>query len=163
LAEGTDTLVRDLQDGAYRQRIYEEFTKGLDVWHKRQILVGWDNIVISGVTRPENKWMEGQDCLTSVQKLDKNPMCDLLAEENLAVTMISRYGSPQILEKFLTHSQGTAGFEGVYCGRSHPRLYGTYPRFIREFVKEKEALNLPEAIYKITVLPANIRGLNSYP
>ena len=162
LSEGTDALVRNLRDSVYRQRIHEEFTKGLDVWHNRQISVGWDNIVISAVTKPENKWMEGKDCLTLAQKLDKNPIdfvCDLLAEENLAVTMISHYGSPKILEKVLMHSQGTVGSDGIYCGRPHPRLYGTYPRFIREFAKEKKALSLPEAIHKITGLPASILGL----
>lgn len=162
LAEGTQALVRNLKDPNYRARIHEEFKKGLDVWHNRQISVGWENIVISAVTKPENKWMEGKDCQTLANELGKNPIdfvCDLLAEEELAVTMISHYGSPQVLEKVLTHPQATLGTDGIYCGRPHPRLYGSYPKFLREFVFEKKLLTLPEAIRKITALPASILGL----
>ena len=39
-------------------------------------------------------------------------------------------------------------------GSPHPRLYGTFPRVIRRFVREKKILSLEEAIHKMTGLPA---------
>ena len=39
-------------------------------------------------------------------------------------------------------------------GKPHPRLYGTFPRVIRRFVRELKILTLEEAIYKMTGLPA---------
>jgi N-acyl-D-amino-acid deacylase len=87
-------------------------------------------------------------------------VCDLLAEEKLAVTMISFYGSDEVLEKVLAHSHATVGSDGIYGGRPHPRLYGTYPRFIKLFVREKSMFTLPEAIRKVTSFPAQILGIS---
>ena len=41
-----------------------------------------------------------------------------------------------------------------------PRLYGTYPRFIQKYVREKKMFTLAEAIRKITSFPAEILGLS---
>ncbi len=87
-------------------------------------------------------------------------VCDLLAEEELAVTMITFYGSDEVLEKILAHSHATVGTDGIYGGRPHPRLYGTYPRFIKMFVREKSMFTLPEAIRKVTSFPAQILGIS---
>ena len=73
--------------------------------------------------------------------------------------MISFYGSAQLLEKVLGHPQATVGSDGIFGGRPHPRLYGAYPRFLREFVQVKELMSLPEAIRKVTGFPAEILGL----
>jgi N-acyl-D-amino-acid deacylase len=87
-------------------------------------------------------------------------VCDLLAEEELAVTMITFYGSDEVLEKILAHSHATVGTDGIYGGRPHPRLYGTFPRFIKMFVREKSMFTLPEAIRKVTSFPAQILGIS---
>ena len=87
-------------------------------------------------------------------------VCDLLAEEELAVTMITFYGSEEVLEKVLAHSHATVGSDGIYGGRPHPRLYGTYPRFIEMFVREKRMFTLPQAIGKVTSLPARVLGIS---
>jgi N-acyl-D-amino-acid deacylase len=41
----------------------------------------------------------------------------------------------------------------------HPRGWGTYPRILGEYVREKGVLSLEEAIRKITSLPATFLGL----
>ncbi len=161
--EGIPKLVRNLMKPEYRRRIHEDFTKGLDVWHNRQISVGWENIIVSAVKLEKNKWMEGKSCqqigeFQSKQTLDA--VLELLSEENLAVTMISFYGSEKIMEKVICHPLGTIGSDGIYGGRPHPRLYGTFPCYIRHFVREKKLLSLEEAVRKITSYPALILGLH---
>jgi N-acyl-D-amino-acid deacylase len=42
---------------------------------------------------------------------------------------------------------------------AHPQDAGTFPRFIRELVKERGQLTLPDAISRITSLPAERLGL----
>ncbi len=86
-------------------------------------------------------------------------VCDLLAEEKLAVTMISFYGSEDVLRKVLSHPCATVGSDGIYGGRPHPRLYGSYPRFLRQYVRESRTFTLEEAVRKITSFPAKILGL----
>ncbi|MDR1731547.1 MAG: D-aminoacylase [Synergistaceae bacterium] len=160
--EGTEALIKNLMAPEYRARIHEEFTKGLDVWHNRQISVGWDKILVTAVQLEKNRWMEGQSCQAIADAQGKNPIdavCDLLAEEKLAVTMISFYGSDEVLQKVLSHPQATVGSDGIYGGRPHPRLYGTYPKFLKEFALTKHVFTLPEAVRRVTSFPASILGL----
>ena len=161
-AEGTTALVENLMVPEFRARIHQDFEKGLDVWNNRAISIGWSNVIVSAVSSTKNRWMEGRDCADLARACGKDPIdfvCDLLAEENLAVTKISVYGSEQVLEKVLVHPQATVGSDGIYGGRPHPRLYGAYPRYLQKFVREKKRLSLPEAVRKITSFPAEILGL----
>ncbi|MFX1449391.1 MAG: amidohydrolase family protein [Promethearchaeota archaeon] len=54
---------------------------------------------------------------------------------------------------------GTDGFL-ISEGQTHPRSYGTYPRILSNYVREKKLVSLEEAIRKMTSLPASILGLN---
>ena len=45
-------------------------------------------------------------------------------------------------------------------GHPHPRAYGTFPRVLGQYVREKKLLSLEEAIYKMTSFPAQTYGLN---
>jgi N-acyl-D-amino-acid deacylase len=114
------------------------------------------------VRSEKNKWMEGSNCRALAQGLDKDPVdfvCDWLAEEELAVTMISHYGSPDVLARGLAHPSATIGTDGIYCGSPHPRLYGSYPRFLQEFVVHRRMMSWQEAIRKCTSQPAFVLGL----
>lgn len=42
----------------------------------------------------------------------------------------------------------------------HPRGHGTYARIIEEYVKKRQAIQLREAVRKMTAYPADILGLN---
>ncbi len=41
----------------------------------------------------------------------------------------------------------------------HPRSYGTFPRVLGKYVREKNVISLSEAIKKMTSMPANLLGL----
>jgi len=44
-------------------------------------------------------------------------------------------------------------------GKPHPRAYGAFPRKLKRYVSEREAISLPEAIRSMTSLPATLFGL----
>ena len=160
--QGPAALVSNLKTPAFRARIHADFRKGLAVWNNRQISVGWENIIVTAVQHDAHRWMEGQSCRAIAGKLGQDPIdmvCDLLAEENLAVTMITFYGSEAVMARVLAHPRAGVGSDGIYGGRPHPRLYGAFPRFIKHFVRDNGLLSLPEAIRKITGLPAQILGI----
>ena len=41
----------------------------------------------------------------------------------------------------------------------HPRSWGTYPKVLQEYVRERKVLTMERAIHKMTALPASIVGL----
>ena len=41
----------------------------------------------------------------------------------------------------------------------HPRYYGTFPRILGKYVREEKVISLPEAIRKMTYMPATKIGL----
>ena len=45
------------------------------------------------------------------------------------------------------------------AGKPHPRSYATNSRYIETFVMDKEMISMPEAVYKMTALPASRMGL----
>ena len=49
---------------------------------------------------------------------------------------------------------------GMYApGEGHPQIAGSFPRFFRKMVRERQELTLIEAIYRSTLLPAETLGL----
>lgn len=161
-AEGPEALINNLADDTFRSRIHREFEKGLDVWHNRQISVGWENILVSSVQNTKNKWMQGRSCSEIAAVEGKSPIdsiCDLLHEEKLTTTMISFYGSDEVLNKILTHPRATIGSDGVISEKPHPRLYGAFPKFLRDFCFDSKKLTIEESIRKITSFPAEILGI----
>jgi N-acyl-D-aspartate/D-glutamate deacylase len=47
----------------------------------------------------------------------------------------------------------------LHGGMPHPRNYGTFPRFLGHYVRERKIMGLPEAIKKMTSMPAAKVGL----
>jgi len=161
-AGGTEALIKNLKDSDYRQLIHDEFKKDLEHWNNRSVTIGWHNIFVTSVQTDANKWMEGKHIAELSDVTGKHPvdvLCDVLAEEKLAVTMVIFYGSEAVLEKVLTHPAATVGTDGVYGNKPHPRLFGCYPRFINEFVNKRKLLTMSEAIHKITSYPASLLGI----
>lgn len=67
-----------------------------------------------------------------------------------------------ILSDFSCVSSDGAGYSIGYkttSNRVHPRCFGTFPKFIKEFVREKKAITLENAISKITEMPRKKLGI----
>nr|WP_299073399.1 D-aminoacylase [uncultured Allomuricauda sp.] len=67
------------------------------------------------------------------------------------------------VERIMKHPQTMIASDGRLVkpgqGHPHPRWYGTFPRVLGHYVREKSTITLPEAIYKMTSLPATSLGL----
>ena len=67
------------------------------------------------------------------------------------------------VENIMRHPMTMIGSDGRLSrpgdGHPHPRAYGTFPRVLGYYVREKKVLELKEAIYKMTGLPAQRLGL----
>ena len=69
------------------------------------------------------------------------------------------------VENIMKHPQTMIASDGRLVrpgdGHPHPRWYGTFPRVLGHYVREKNTLSLSEAIYKMTLLPAKTIGLKN--
>jgi N-acyl-D-amino-acid deacylase len=94
-------------------------------------------------------------------------VCDLLVEEEGRVDAIVFTRSEENLQQILTRpyvmvasDSGTRAHVGPLSrGRPHPRTFGTFPRVLAVYVREKRLLDLPTAIRKMTLDPCRRFGL----
>ncbi len=67
------------------------------------------------------------------------------------------------VERIMRHPMTAIASDGRLVepgdGHPHPRWYGTYPRVLGEYVRERGVLTLEEAVRKMTSLPADRMGL----
>ena len=65
------------------------------------------------------------------------------------------------IETNLAHADMMVGSDGIpdLRGRPHPRLFGTFPRVLGKYVRERGILSLPEAVRRMTSLSAETFGM----
>jgi len=65
------------------------------------------------------------------------------------------------IETNLRHPRMMVGSDGIpnLKGRPHPRLFGTFPRVLGRYVRERGVIDLPEAVRKMTSLACDRFGL----
>jgi N-acyl-D-amino-acid deacylase len=108
--------------------------------------------------------MEGQTLEALIQQSGKDAVdfvCDLLLEEDLAVSHVSGGGgTDDDLLELLLHPLQMLGSDGLLIGEHlHPRTYGTFVRVLQKYVRERGVLRLEEAIRKFASFPAQRLGL----
>lgn len=63
--------------------------------------------------------------------------------------------SEQDVDRILAHPLAMVGSDGLaHDERPHPRLWGTFPRVLGHYVRERRLLSLEQAVHKMTGLPA---------
>jgi N-acyl-D-amino-acid deacylase len=64
------------------------------------------------------------------------------------------------MRRILAHPATMIGSDGLPNDpRPHPRLWGTFPRVLGRYSREEKLMSLPEAIHKMTAMPAHRFGL----
>jgi N-acyl-D-amino-acid deacylase len=87
---------------------------------------------------------------------------DLLAEERMGVGMISFSQSEEVVAKIMCEPYVNFCTDGLLGGKPHPRAYGTYPRILGRYVRERNLLTLEEAVRKMSGLAAETFQLKGY-
>ncbi|WP_080793857.1 N-acyl-D-amino-acid deacylase family protein [Corynebacterium pacaense] len=124
---------------------------------------GWENIVIASTASHR---FEGESILAISRRLCLDPVAAvaaILSEENLAATMIVHAMREEDVQTVLRHPNTMVGTDGLPVGtggRPHPRGYGSFPRILQKYVREMKTLSLPEALRRMTALPAEVFGLH---
>jgi dihydroorotase/N-acyl-D-amino-acid deacylase len=163
---GTAKLLERLKDPATRERIRKDMLTPSDEWENEwQQITGPESILIGSVQNPKLLPLQGKT-IDDVAKLwNKDPMdtiFDLLLQDD-AATGVAVYGmsEPDVVlalqQPWVSIDNDSSGVspEGI-LGRehAHPRAYGTFPRILREYVREEHKLTLEDAIRKFSAVPS---------
>ncbi|MFN7979551.1 MAG: D-aminoacylase [Vicinamibacterales bacterium] len=99
------------------------------------------------------------------QPLTQSATADMVIELQLkggCSAIFHSYDEPDV-ERFLQSPFGMIGSDGSLTklgdGSPHPRAFGTYPRVLGRYVRERKVLSLEEAVRKMTSFPAARLGL----
>src|SRR5258705_1516984 len=165
---GIGKLLERLADRATRRRIVEECLIDGERWGTvSQGGIGFDQVFIATCKRRE---LEGLNLAQIARQSGMAPaevLMNLLLEEKCTVGMVSFSQSIDNVAKVLAHPALMIGSdsiplyegEGDRPGKPHPRTYGTFPKVLGEYTRERKLFSLETAVHKMTGMAAQRIGL----
>lgn len=160
---------RDGGVSAFLSRLTEPTTAPaikLQAQAKVDLIGGWDNVQLSGVSAPEDRDGEGKRLGAYAESRGVDPYdmaVALLTRSRGDVGMLGHAMSEENLERILSHPLGMVCSDGggfaidgpTRRGSPHPRGIGSFPRVLSRYVRERKTLTLAQAIRKMSSLPAS--------
>ena len=151
---GVEMLLSRLGDPQTRKRILAE----ADASHVGR----WGDIYVSYVATEKNGWAVGKSILeiAGLRGVGPAEAClDLILEERCRVGEINYGMCEEDIEYIMKQPYTMIGSDGnaasLACdGRPHPRWFGTFPRVIAKYCRERRLFPLETAEFKMTGLPA---------
>jgi N-acyl-D-amino-acid deacylase len=125
---------------------------------------GASSVVIASVQSEVNQRLVGKDLEHISRDRGMSPeeaALQILIEEKLRVVAIYHAMWEEDVEYAMRHSLHTVGSDGILVEFPHPRTYGTFPRLISHFCRERSLLSLEEAIRRMTSAPAERLNLGN--
>lgn len=154
-----------LRDPQIRAQVLDEMTTATDDWENLWLASGTEGTLLVGFNNPELRQYTGMtlaEVAAARGTSDANTIIDLVVEDGSRVQVVYFMMSEENVAKgialpwvsFASDAQSMAS-EGVFLERStHPRAYGNFSRVLGKYVREDEVITLPDAIRKLSKLPA---------
>jgi N-acyl-D-amino-acid deacylase len=163
---GLEGWVARLKDPAIRARVIVEMHTPTDAWENLWLMAGSpDRVKFIGFKTTRLKPLTGKT-LAQVMKQRgtsaEDTMIDLVIEDHsrieTAYFLMSednvKLGIRQPWVAFGSDAESSAP-EGVFLKSStHPRAYGNFARLLGRYVRDEKVITLPDAIRRLTGLPA---------
>jgi N-acyl-D-aspartate/D-glutamate deacylase len=172
--DGREKTAARLRDPALRERMKKDIREGIPGWYDHYTAVGgdWSRMLVNGELSAKNKPFIGQtmDKILAAKNPAADPLdvlFDFLLEENLSIPTIFAHHTEEDMMLALSQPWCSIGSDGLAhategptrTGQPHPRSFGTFPRVLGVYVREKKLLTLEEAVRKMTSLSATKLGL----
>ncbi len=133
-------------------------------WDNFCVTLGWDRIIISGV-QPGNERFRGKTVTQAAAEFGFED-----APALAAYLMHTEHGKTAIINMSMCQDDidtiarlpySSIISDSIYAKTDtpHPRMYGAFPKVIREYVMERGLYTLEEAIRRMTGQPAQRMGL----
>lgn len=151
---GPEAILRRLSEPETRRRIITEIHPDSGDW-KRYTLVG--------TSSSTNAPCEGLD-FEAAATLRGLPVaefvCAVLEEEAMRACYVYHGAHEGNVREILGWEGQMVGSDGLHLpGKTHPRLYGTFPRVLGHYAQQEKVIPLETAVHKMTGMPAARLGL----
>jgi N-acyl-D-aspartate/D-glutamate deacylase len=171
LEGGTEKMLARLRDPSTRRQLKQEITIDSKEWENIYLGSGGaPGVLIGSVINSGLESMQGKRLSQIAEEQGKDPLDALfdliladhgqtgaiyfmMSEDDLRAAMRAPFVS------FCTDSGARANDGPLAGSKSHPRGWGSYPRILGRYVRDERLLTLPQAIHKMTGLPAARVGL----
>ncbi|HCU07946.1 MAG TPA: N-acyl-D-amino-acid deacylase [Clostridiales bacterium] len=163
---GSSDMLRTLSDKERRGFVIEDMKKYSEIWDNPMLTDDWDaQIRIALLKTDANKKYEGATICQAAKDMGLTPyeaVIALLIAEDASIKAIFFAMCDEDLETIMKHPSAMFCTDGravatsgeLSKGSVHPRYYGTYPRIIGHYARDKKLFSMEEAIMKSTSLPA---------
>ena len=136
-----------------------------DDWDNFCVTLGWDRIIISGVTVEENEKFLGMRVTEAAKKFgfeDAEALAAyLMHSEDGKCAIINMSMCQEDIDTIARLPYSNIISDAIYAQTDtpHPRMFGAFPKALREYVRERGVLTFEEALRKMTSQPAVRMGL----
>ncbi len=136
-----------------------------DDWDNFCLTLGWERIIISGVCTPRFEPMLGMTVTDAAKKFGyedaESLAADLMHTEDGKTAIINMSMCQEDIDYVAKLPYSNIISDAIYAQTDtpHPRMFGAFPKVIREYVKERGLFTMEEAICKMTGQPAKRMGL----
>lgn len=164
---GIDSVRARIARPDVRARLKRELETGYDGWWNIvEAAGGWDGVVLVNARNPDNARWEGMNLADIGRAQGRDPAdaaWDLVAEGQGRVMAIYHMMSEDDVAWGLQRPWTSVGSDAGAAlepgspdvlGLPHPRSYGTFPRVLARYVRDRGVLSLEEAVRKMTSWPA---------
>ena len=174
---GSDKLVERLKDPETRSKVKDEMMEGITnkrytaeryPLKKGEKITMWEDMLTVTYIGNKNKEYEGKTIseISNIMGVDPyDAIIDLLISERAEVKAASFGVCDEDLVRIMQYPHTMFGSDGGIneaqkaTGVHHPRTYGTFPRVLGTYVRERKILTLEDAIRRMTSLPAQFLRL----
>ncbi len=164
-AGGEQKFIERVKDQKTRAAIKRDIEEKTDWFNIIKGAESWkDILIVSSSHHPE---YEGKSLLNISQGLNKDPyetLFDLAAEDGSKCMIVIFMMNDEDVERIICDPMVAIITDATFdtgVGKPHPRGFGTFPRVLGRYVREKSLMSLEEAIRKMTSLPAQRFNLKS--
>jgi N-acyl-D-amino-acid deacylase len=169
-AGGTDSLLARLADPEVRARLRTELTAGGTDWNIGASAGGPQGVMIAGVGVDSLRKYQGMrlsEVAAARGQEVVDALFDILLADGAGTSAIYFSMSEEDIEYAMRQpwmmvgiDAGARAADSTVTGKPHPRAYGSFPRILCRYVRERGVITLPDAIRRFTSLPAARVGLD---
>ncbi len=171
LEGGVEKMLSRLRDARIRQHLKKEISTDSREWENIYLGSGGaGGVLIGSVVNRSLESNQGKRLSQIAAEQNKDPLdalFDLILADNGQTSAIyfmmseadMRAAMRAPFVSFCTDSGARATDGPLSSAKSHPRGWGSYPRILGLYVRDEKILSLPQAIHKMTGMPAARVGL----